>query len=168
MEIYLIRHAVAAELDKETVEDGFRYLSSSGRGHSIEVAKKLKNLKVNFDLIISSPLVRAVQTAEIFSHVLCHKGEFKTAVELIGGASFEKFLQMLKRNSRYKSVACFGHSPDVNHFAENLLKHDHINELNINFKNCSVCRVNYDYEKEKGEFVWFLKSDTMELIKTPL
>jgi phosphohistidine phosphatase len=168
MDIYLIRHAAAAELDKEIVEDGFRYLSPSGRAQSFEVANKLKNLEVSFELIVSSPLVRAVQTAEIFSHVLAHKGEFKTAVELIGGASFGKFLQMLKRNSRYKSVACFGHSPDVNHYAANLLKYDHSKELNINFKNCGVCRIDYDNKKEKGEFVWFLKSDTMELIKTPL
>jgi phosphohistidine phosphatase len=168
MEIYLIRHAAAAELDKETAEDGFRYLSLSGRAHSIEVAQKLKDLGVSFDLIVSSPLVRAVQTAEIFSHVLGHKGEFKTAVELIGGASFEKFLQMLKRNSRYEKVACFGHSPDVNHYAVNLLNYDHSKEPNINFRKCSVCRIDYDEEKKEGEFVWFLKSDTMELIKSPL
>jgi phosphohistidine phosphatase len=167
MNIYLIRHAAATELDKETVEDSFRYLSSSGRAHSIEVAKNLKKLNVKFDLILSSPLVRAVQTAEIFSYVLHHKGDFKTAVELIGGSSFEKFLQLLKRNSRYKNIACFGHSPDVNHFTEDLLKNDHINELNINFKNCSVCKVDYDHEKESGKFMWFLKSDTMELIEEP-
>lgn len=165
MYIYLIRHAAAVDLDKEITEDGFRYLSTAGRNHSHEVAKKLKEHKVRFDVIISSPLARAVQTAEIFSNVLNHRGEFKTAIELIGGGSFSKFEQLIKRNSHHYSIACFGHAPDVSHYAAGLIKTNDVMELKLDFKNCSVCRINYDTEAGKGKFVWFLKSDTMELVK---
>jgi phosphohistidine phosphatase SixA len=72
---------------------------------------------------------------------------------------------MIMRNSHHKVIACFGHAPDVNHFAVALLRNNNVKELKLNFKNCSVCKINYDAEKEKGKFVWFLKSDTMELIK---
>ncbi len=166
MNIYLIRHAAAVELDKEITEDGFRYLSPAGRIHSHEVAKKLKEHKVHFDAIISSPLARAIQTAEIFSNVLNHHGEFKTAIELIGGASFLKFEQLIKRNSHHYSIACFGHAPDVSHYAAGLIKNNDVTELKLNFKNCSVCRINYDTKGGIGKFVWFLKSDTMELVKS--
>jgi phosphohistidine phosphatase len=165
MNIYLIRHAAAVKIDNEINEDSFRYLSPSGRNHSYEIAKKLKEHRVHFDIIFSSPLVRALQTAEIFANVLHHKGELKTAVELIGGASFTRFQQMLKRNSHHKGIACFGHSPDVNHFATGLIKSNDVKALKIDFKNCSVCKINYDIKKDKGEFVWFFKSDTMELIR---
>jgi phosphohistidine phosphatase len=161
----MIRHAPAVKLDREIAEDSFRYLSPEGRARSIQIAEKLHKLHISFDLILSSPIVRAVQTAEIFSNIMHHKGDFKTAVELIGGASFHCFQQLLKRHSHHKSIACFGHSPDMNQYSINLIKHNRVKELNLNFENCSVCRVNYDTEKEIGSFVWFLKSDTLKLVQ---
>lgn len=166
MQIYFIRHAAAVDLDREIAEDAFRYLTDEGRKHSAEVALKLKEMGAEFDLILSSPQVRAIQTAEIFSNVLNHKGNFKTAVELIGGASFGKFHQLIKRNSHKKSVACFGHSPDMSLFAANLIDAVDIKELKMNFKNCSVCKISYDEKKEMGKFEWFLKSDTLQIIKS--
>ena len=166
MHIYLIRHAEAVELDKEIGEDSFRYLSTAGRNHAAEVVERLKGLKVNFDLILTSPLVRAVQTAEIFSGLLHHKGDFKTAVELIGGASFGKFEQLIKRNSHHENIACFGHAPDVNLFAVNLIKTNNVTELKIHFKNCSVCKIDYDAKSGTGNFEWFLKSDTLQVVKS--
>ncbi len=165
MDLYLIRHGKAVEFDREIVEEGYRYLSPEGRSLSYDVAHKLKELKAGFDLIITSPLVRAVQTAEIFASVLNYKGEMKTAIELIGGISFNRFLHLIKKNSHYKSIAFFGHSPDVNHFSVNLIKHHSIPELKINFKNCSVCKIHYDLKNEEGKFSWFLSSDTMEITK---
>lgn len=166
MYIYFIRHAAAVELDKEIGEDAFRYISAEGRKHSEEVAKKLKEQSVQFDLILSSPQVRAVQTAEIFSNVLHHKGDFKTAVELIGGASFSSFNKLIKRNSHYKSIACFGHSPDMSLFAVNLLKTNEVRELKIQFMNCSVCKIDYEPAGDTGKFEWFLKSDTLQVVKS--
>ena len=160
----MIRHAPAVKLDREIAEDSFRYLSPKGRARSIEIAQKLHMLHISFDLILSSPIVRAVQTAEIFSNIMRHKGDFKTAAELIGGSSFHRFQQLLRRNSHYKSIACFGHSPDMNQYSINLIKHNRVRELKLNYENCSVCRINYDLEKEKGNFVWFLKSDTLQLV----
>lgn len=160
----MIRHAPAVKLDREIAEDSFRYLSSEGRARSVQIAEKLHKLHISFDLILSSPIVRAVQTAEIFSNIMQHKGDFKTASELIGGSSFHRFQQLLNRNSHYKSIACFGHSPDMNQYSIHLIKHKRVRELNINYENCSVCRINYDMEKETGNFVWFLKSDTLQLV----
>lgn len=164
MDIYLIRHAEAVEIDNEIVEDGFRYVTPAGRANAKAVARKLKEMKTHFDCIISSPLIRAVQTAEIFSSILNHKPEIKAAIELIGGYSNNRFMQLIKRNSHHKSISCFGHSPDVNLFAIALLKNHNVKELKLNFKNCSVCKIHYDIHSEKGEFKFFLKSDTLEVV----
>ncbi len=164
MNIHLIRHAAAVELDKEIAEDSFRYLSPEGRIHCFEVASILKQHGTHFDIIFSSPIVRAVQTAEIFANVLHHKGELRTVFELAGGGSLSRFVQLLKRNSHFPSIACFGHSPDVNNFAVGLAKEEDVKELKLNFKKCSVCKIDYDLKAGKGRFVWFLKSDTLELV----
>ncbi|HEY3251632.1 MAG TPA: phosphohistidine phosphatase SixA [Ignavibacteria bacterium] len=163
--IYIIRHGVAAELDNEIVEEGYRYLTIHGRNHCKIVALRLKDMKTHFDIILSSPIVRAVQTAEVFASALKYEGEIKTAIELIGGSTSSRFLQMLKRYSHYKNIALFGHAPDVNHFSTILINDGQSKNININFKNSSVCKIEYNIEHEKGKLAWFLNSENMKLIE---
>jgi phosphohistidine phosphatase len=165
MEIYLIRHSEAVELNSDIVDDSFRYLSYNGRQKTVEVASKLKEINVYFDCILTSPVVRAVQTAEIISSIIGHKGEFMTAIELMGGNSFTRFMQLINRNSRFEKIACIGHAPDVNNYALGVIGHEGYKELKINFKNTSVCKVNYEITTQTGRFEWFLKSDTMEFVR---
>ncbi|MCI0448432.1 MAG: phosphohistidine phosphatase SixA [Chlorobi bacterium] len=163
MELYIIRHGAAAELDSEIAEEGYRYLTIHGRNHCKIVAQRLKDMKVSFDVIFSSPLVRAVQTAEIFASVLKYDHDIKTAIELVSGNSFNRFLQLIKRNSHHNSVGIFAHAPDVNTITLNLIKSTDVKDLKINFKNVSVCKIEYDIEKDIGRFIWFLNSENMKL-----
>lgn len=162
-EVYIIRHGAAAELDNEIVDEGYRYLTIHGRNHCKIVAQRLKDMKTKFDVVISSPIVRAVQTAEVFASVLKYEGEIKTAIELIGGNTFHRFTQMLKRNSHHKTIALIGHAPDVNNFSTGLIKGQDIKNVRINFKNASVCKINFDSETETGRLEWFLNSENMKL-----
>ncbi len=139
-EIYIIRHAAAAELDNEIAEESYRYLSIHGRNHCKVVAQRLKDMEVQFDIILTSPLVRSVQTAEVFAAVLKYGGEIKTAIELIGGNSYTRFLQMLKRHEYSKSIAVFGHAPDVNNFCNNQIKNHDIKDQTRNYKNTNECK----------------------------
>src|SRR4030095_3704011 len=164
MDIYIIRHGAAAELDSEIAEESYRYLTIHGRNHCRIVAQRLKDLKVSFDSIISSPLVRAVQTAEVFAAVLKYEGEIKTAIELIGGMSFNRFLELIRRNSHHNCVGLVSHAPDVNTFSLNLIS-EKTNNLQLNFKNSSVCRICFDTKTGAGKCVWFLNSETMKLIE---
>ncbi|MCC6866877.1 MAG: histidine phosphatase family protein [Ignavibacteria bacterium] len=163
MNVYIVRHGLTAELDAEVADDGYRYLSIHGRNHCRIVAQKLKDMKVKPDIIISSPLVRAVQTAEVFAAVLKYDDEIKTAIELIGGSSFTRFQQLLKRHSHYSNVGIFGHAPDVNNFTIGLIKDNPVKDLQFNFKNSSVCNISYEPSTEKGVFKWFLNSENMKL-----
>jgi phosphohistidine phosphatase len=166
MNIYIIRHGVAADLDNEIVEEGYRYLTVHGRNHCKIVAQRLKDLKITFDAVYASPLVRAVQTAEVFCSALKYDGEIKTAIELIGGHTFSRFQQLIRRNGHHESLGIFGHAPDVNTFALNLIKDDNTKGRQMNFKNASVCKIEYDVKTEKGKFGWFLNSETMKMIES--
>jgi phosphohistidine phosphatase len=164
MNIYLFRHGDAIELNQEIGDDALRYLTVEGRKKTSEVAEKLNELKVRFDIILTSPLLRAIQSAEITAATLKYKDEIKPAAELMGGHSFQKFHQLILRHKGHANAAYFGHAPDVNTFALRLLNKD-IKELKINFKKSSVCCIDYDTDKVQGKLVWFLNADTMELLK---
>lgn len=165
MDIYIIRHGVAADLDNEIAEESYRYLTIHGRNHCKIVAQRLKDMRIELDAFFSSPLVRALQTAELFSSVLKYNGEVRTAIELIGGSSFNRFKQFIKRNSHFGSIALFGHAPDVNIFSTGMITENPRNVSQINFKNSSVCKIEFDPEKETGRFVWFLNPDNMKLVE---
>ena len=167
MDIYIIRHGVAADLDSEIVEESYRYLTIHGRNHCRIVAQRLKDMKIRFDSIISSPLVRAVQTAEVFASVLKYDDEIKTAIELIGGNTYNRFLQLLRRNSHHNAIAIFGHAPDVNTYSLNLIKDNPVKDLQLNFKNSSVCKIKFDPASGEGKFGWFLNSENMKLTESP-
>src|SRR6185295_13400435 len=66
MELYVIRHAIAQPLGQQNeFTDEKRALTSEGRDRMREAVKGLRRLEVEFDLILTSPLARAVETAEI-------------------------------------------------------------------------------------------------------
>jgi phosphohistidine phosphatase len=68
MEIYFVRHGAAEGSLYNTPEADFeRELTKYGRDTVTSGAECLKNFVPGFDLILTSPLVRAVQTAEIFA-----------------------------------------------------------------------------------------------------
>ncbi len=64
MELYLIRHGIAEEATND-IKDEERRLTKEGRQKTEKVAQRLKKLGLRFDLIVTSPLVRAQQTADI-------------------------------------------------------------------------------------------------------
>ncbi len=121
MRLYLIRHgkAVSAEL---APSDGERPLSPEGREGIERMAKRLRSLGVEWELILTSPLVRARQTAEI----LCGAGlapSVEEAAELAPAcklAAWLPFLVSWRREGR-GDLAAVGHLPNVALWAGSLV-----------------------------------------------
>ena len=70
LELYLIRHGVAAERGKDWPDDSKRPLTPDGIARLRKSARGLTAIGVGFDQIVTSPLVRARQTADVFSEEL--------------------------------------------------------------------------------------------------
>src|SRR5215216_2819063 len=89
MELYFIRHAIAQQLGrKNDFTDEKRALTSEGRERMREATRGLHRIGVEFDLVLTSPLVRAVETAEIITGTLgLSKKEMKQTGNLAPGAS---------------------------------------------------------------------------------
>jgi phosphohistidine phosphatase len=121
IELYLVRHGLAGERGTYANDDD-RPLTDEGKKKTKQVAKQLHTLGLQFDLMLTSPLVRARQTAEILMDVglakqleefeaLGHGGEIQTWLEW-----FETW-----KRSNQKTLALVGHEPDLTTWAETLV-----------------------------------------------
>ncbi|MBP0020965.1 MAG: phosphohistidine phosphatase SixA [Cyanobacteria bacterium SBLK] len=116
MNVYLIRHGIASDR-AEYSSDAERPLTELGRKKTKKVAKRLFNLNIRFDLILTSPLVRAVQTAEILQNTgLCKKREIFESLSPDGDINL--WVNWYALNQDHHSVALVGHQPDLGNWAE--------------------------------------------------
>ncbi len=123
MEIYLIRHGTAVEL-AAVDRDEDRWLTKTGIKKVRRAAKSLRRLDVEFDLILSSPVVRAHQTADLLvSQGLSETLELHPDLSPTG--DLDQCLQWLQdyqsNHPQSQNVALVGHEPNLSNLAEMLL-----------------------------------------------
>jgi phosphohistidine phosphatase len=97
--LFLIRHAEALPRAENGVPDEERPLTDKGRAQARRVAEALHKQGIQLDVLVTSPLVRAQQTAEELAPGVRHK---KLARWLLGAGE--------------ENVALVGHEPDLSDF----------------------------------------------------
>jgi len=122
MEVYLIRHGIAAERGTYK-NDEERPLIAKGRNKTAKVAQSLVARGLKFDLILTSPLIRAAQTAEILQQVgLAKKIETYTFLKPDGAiAEWLEWLGQYQSKYPEAKLALVGHQPDLGDWTEMLL-----------------------------------------------
>jgi phosphohistidine phosphatase len=116
MQLYIVRHGIAIDReDPKSPSDPERYLTAEGLKKTREVARGFAALKISPDVFLSSPYVRAMQTAEIFAEeIKFAKSKIKQTELLLPGAEPAAFFRELLRTSRSEeSAICFGHAPQL-------------------------------------------------------
>ena len=121
IQVYFIRHGIAAERGTYA-NDGQRPLSQKGILITEKVAQRLAALDLHVDTLLSSPLMRAVQTAEL----LC-QADLATAFQvfepLAPGGNLQDWLDWLgERSLGHETVALVGHAPDLSKWAQQLVQ----------------------------------------------
>ncbi len=127
MHLYLIRHGIAIDLDTidadRTDLDRSRSLTRKGRKNLQQVAKSLQMAKIQFEAIVSSPLVRAHQTAEL----LIDRGlsfQLELSDDLAPSGTLESWLiwwESRSMNRPISKLALVGHEPNLSEWAELLI-----------------------------------------------
>jgi len=122
VELFLIRHGIATEREI-SIKDEERSLTEEGYQKTRKVAKRLFNLGLRFDLILTSPLVRSRQTAEILrSSGLSSKLEESSYLAPDG--NIQTWIDWLEQQQNLGSdthLAMVGHQPDLGQWAEILV-----------------------------------------------
>ena len=152
--IYFIRHAKSS-WDDFSLRDIDRPLNDRGKRDAPKMARYLKDLKVQPDLIISSPAKRARKTASIFREVLGNP-----PMELVNGiyeantADIFRIVQEIEEN--YSLVFVFGHNPAFTSVANQFT-----NELIMNVPTCGItkieCEINSwkNFSRDRGKLTAF-------------
>ena len=115
MLLYIVRHGIAIDReDPKCPSDPERYLTPEGLKKTREVAKKTAKLTGPPNSVISSPYVRAMQTAEIFAdESSISKSRIEKSESLLPGAEPAAFFRELSHKKSVESVMCFGHAPQL-------------------------------------------------------
>ena len=158
MELYVIRHAIAQPLgQKNDFTDEKRALTSEGRERMREAARGLRRIGVEFDLVMTSPLVRAVETAEIITTELdLSRIEVRQTKALAPGASADALFAEIKKHKGAESIALVGHQPDLGEIISKIVQGNE--SLSVGMKKGGVCCLNVIERVPtlRGSLIWLL------------
>jgi phosphohistidine phosphatase len=144
MQLYFLRHG-EADWPGWTKPDDERPLTDFGKKEVRQVAKFLNRLKVKPDLIVTSPLPRALQTAEIAAEQLKTKLRQDEALE--PGFGISELRTVLKRH-RSKVLMLVGHEPDFSSVISALTG------ASLKLSKAGVALVDIDQEAQEGRLLW--------------
>ena len=142
MDLFIVRHGVAVDIGEQGVlSDEERMLSSKGRSRTQEVACGLNQLGCAPQLILTSPLVRARETAEILGDELSLDRSPTELEELAPGRPASGMTEKLLEHPE-SAILLVGHMPDLSFLASYLLTGDE-GRLDIAFKKAGVCLIRF-------------------------
>ena len=158
MNLYIIRHAIAVdEVSSDSGSDSERPLTDKGRKKMRQIAKALRRLGVEFDLILSSPYVRASETAEILADVFKKKNKIVFSDHLIPDGNPELVVGEINEKHSADSLAIIGHEPHLSALI-GLLTADS-SKLQITLKKGGVCHLSADdlhHQDHRATLEWLL------------
>jgi phosphohistidine phosphatase len=154
LEVYLIRHGVAEDRGPDWPDDSKRPLTSAGISRLRKEARGLAALDVTFDQIITSPLVRTRQTADVFADILKDKPPIATSDALAPAGTPAAVMQEIAKHAKKARIALVGHEPNLGELAAELIR----SRTPLEFKKGGVCRIDFEVPPPKGAGAlrWFL------------
>jgi len=162
-EIYLIRHGLAEERGDAWPDDAKRPLTDEGMSRMRKSVRGLARLGVTLDTVMTSPLVRARQTAEIVAAGLSPRPSLVTIESLAPAGTFADVIADVEKHARKTRLALVGHEPNIGELAARLIGSRHA----IEFKKGAVCRIDVEALPPggPGDLRWLLTPKIMREIR---
>ena len=153
-ELYLVRHAIAAERGAEWPDDTKRPLTVRGMARFKDAVRGLHRLDVVIDEIFTSPLMRARQTADLLAAGLASTPVVKTLEALAPDHAPAAVLTALARAARRSRIALVGHEPGLGELAGHLVG----TRRAIPFRKGGVARIDLGSISARriGTLIWLL------------
>ena len=122
MNLFILRHASAGERRINPLLDHKRPLDKEGKRHCLQLAYVLNAMKLQFELIVSSPLKRSLQTASLVGTEMGYESQILMSNALAPEANFRDFQRLLSECRGYENLMFVGHNPNLTQFLGGLLQ----------------------------------------------
>ena len=162
MDLLVLRHG---EAGKRSMSPGDfkRTLTAEGRQEIIDLSNGLKYLGVKLDYVLTSPLLRAKNTAEIVAKSLKYKGKVEELVALKPEGSMLEFYSALSKLKQDSVVLVVGHEPYLSKMISEAISQS---DCRINLKKAGIARMRVlsVLPKLKGDLRWLLTPKILKKI----
>jgi phosphohistidine phosphatase len=158
MELFILRHGEAEQRSSSLAGDRKRPLTSSGKLEISEIAKALKIIGLKFDLVITSPLKRAYDTATIVSEVFNIGNKVQVWNELAPeGQKTELYRKISELREEY-IVLMVGHQPLLGEITDDMIHRGKSSPCNLLLKKGGIVRIRLKTKSNvpKGELRWVI------------
>jgi phosphohistidine phosphatase len=151
--IYLVRHAIAHEHGDDWPDDAKRPLTHEGAAKMRRAVVGLRELDLKIDVVYTSPLVRAIETAELLVSGLKPTPELRPLPALVPGGAANKVAEAVTFERDARTVALVGHEPSLGELAAWLIGA----RVALPFRKGGVCRIDFSDQpsSRNGELIWF-------------
>jgi phosphohistidine phosphatase len=160
MKLYLLRHATAVDIASS---DARRELTEEGREEARIAGTALAELGVKLSHILSSPLVRARQTAEIAAKALKSPVKIEILDELENGASTTSLLKALKALPESTEILLVGHMPSLSEHLAALIGGESAEAFPLG-KASVACIELEQYRAGTGQLRWLMRQKQLQEI----
>jgi phosphohistidine phosphatase len=162
-ELYLVRHGLAEERGDAWPDDAKRPLTDEGISKMRKSVRGLARLGVSVDVVLTSPLVRARQTAEIVAAGLSPRPSLVTIDSLAPEGTYASMIADLEKHAKKTRIALVGHEPNIGELAARLIGSRHA----IEFRKGAVCRIDMEAlpPSGPGDIRWLLTPKIMREIR---
>ena len=167
MNLYLMRHDIAVDAgDPNIVHDNQRPLSNKGTKRMRRAARGLLRLDIKFDGILTSPILRARQTADIVAATLGMESLLEEISGLASESSVENLLFGLTRYQDREHLLLVGHQPLLGQTLASLIDANREVTREFNLRKGSLCRVEIDdlTVNKPGTLHWLLTAKQLRLM----
>ena len=165
-ELYIMRHGLAvARGSVGFADDERRPLQPEGKEKMGEIAEGLKRVGVELDWVVSSPLVRAVETARIIAESLAPSAAVDVCDAMRPGGAPEDVIAFLAKRTDRTRVLVVGHEPDLSELAARLIGAG--SHSNLAFKKGGCCMINFEEfpPRSPGQLEWWLTPRLMRRLR---
>ena len=121
MNLYILRHASAGVRRASLALDAKRPLDKEGKEQCLLVARYLNATRVQFDLIISSPLKRALQTASLVGTEVAYDSKIQISDVISPAGTVTAFQTLVGTLANHDNVLVVGHNPNLSQFLGSLI-----------------------------------------------
>jgi phosphohistidine phosphatase len=159
MFVYFLRHASAGQHKSDPAKDEKRPLDNDGIEQCTTVGRAMAALETHVDVILSSPLKRAAQTASLVANELAYEEKIVLTPALRPDANYPRFTALLDEYSQQEAIMVVGHNPNLSEFLGRLIGGG--SRAGMDLKKGAVARVEVD--RRRGILHWMF---TPKVVRT--